>query len=87
MTSYHKEVIENLATEEGIYLRIQRSIQAEGAFGVIKQDYSYRRITRVSKKKVNLELTLITIGFNLKKYHNIKHRNNTINKEDFFDII
>ena len=87
LTSYHKEVIENLATEEGIYLRIQRSIQAEGAFGVIKQDYSYRRITRVSKKKVNLELTLITIGFNMKKYHNIKHRNNTINKEDFFDII
>lgn len=87
LTSYHKEVIDNLKTEEGIYLRIQRSIQAEGAFGVIKQDYSYRRISRVSKKKVNLELSLIVIGFNLKKFHNIKYRNKPINTEDFFDFI
>ena len=87
LTSYHKEVIDNLATEEGIYLRTQRSIQAEGAFGIIKQDYSYRRITRVSKKKVNLELTLICIGFNLKKFHNIKHRNSSENSDDYFNII
>lgn len=87
LSSYHKEVIDNLSTEEGIFLRTQRSIQAEGAFGVIKQDYSYRRITRVSKKKVNLELSLIAIGFNLKKYHNIKLRKKPINTEDFFDII
>lgn len=87
LTSYHKEVIDNLASDTGIYLRTQRSIQAEGAFGVIKQDYSYRRITRVSKKKVNLELSLIAIGYNLKKYHNIKNRISSENKEDFFDII
>lgn len=87
LTSYHKEVIDNLASDEGIYLRTQRSIQAEGAFGVIKQDYSYRRITRVSRKKVNLELTLVATGYNLKKYHNIKNRISSENKEDFFDII
>ncbi len=49
---------------------------AEGAFGVIKQDYNYRRISRISLKKVNLELYLIIIGFNLAKYHNLKYRNN-----------
>ena len=50
---------------------------AEGAFGVIKQYYNYRRITRVSLKKVNLEFYLVIIGFNLAKYHNLKYRTNT----------
>ena len=76
LTSYHKEVIDNLASKEGIKLRCIRSYMAEGAFGVIKQDYNYRRITRVSLKKVNLELYLIIIGFNLAKYHNLKNRTN-----------
>ena len=74
LTVYHKKVIENLASPLGIELRKQRSAQAEGAFGVIKQDYNYRRITRVSLKKVNTELYLIIIGFNLAKYHNRKYR-------------
>ena len=76
LTSYHKEVIDNLASERGIELRCTRSYMAEGAFGVIKQDYNYRRISRVSLKKVNLELYLIIIGFNLAKYHNLKYRSN-----------
>lgn len=74
LTSYHEKVIENLASPLGIELRKQRSIQAEGAFGIIKQDYNYRRITRVSINKVNTELYLIIIGFNLAKYHNRKYR-------------
>lgn len=74
LTAYHKKVIENLASPLGIELRKQRSVQAEGAFGVIKQDYNYRRITRVSINKVNTELYLIIIGFNLAKYHNRKYR-------------
>lgn len=76
LTKYHSEVIDNLASEEGIKLRCTRSYMAEGAFGVIKQDYNYRRITRVSLKKVNLEFYLIIIGFNLAKYHNLKYREN-----------
>lgn len=78
LTMYHKEVRENLASERGIQLRINRSIQAEGTFGVIKQDYNFRRLTRVSLNKVNLEFYLIIIGFNLKKYHNLLHRENLI---------
>ena len=77
LTKYHEEVINNLASEEGIKLRTTRSYMAEGAFGVIKQDYNYRRITRVSLKKVNLEFYLVIIGFNLAKYHNLKYRTNT----------
>lgn len=74
LTDYHKTVIENLASPRGIELRKQRSIQAEGAFGVIKQDYNYKRITRVSIKKVNTEFYMVIIGFNLAKYHNKKFK-------------
>ena len=76
LTKYHKEVINNLASDEGVKLRCIRSYMAEGTFGIIKQDYNFRRISRVSLNKVNLELYLIIIGFNLAKYHNLKHRSN-----------
>lgn len=76
LTSYHEKVIENLGSPLGIELRKQRSIQAEGAFGIIKQDYNYRRITRVSINKVNTELYMVIIGYNLAKYHNRKYRLN-----------
>ena len=33
----------NITTEFGTQLRMDRSIQAEGAFGVLKQDYGFRR--------------------------------------------
>ena len=42
----------------------------------IKQDYNFRRITRVSLNKVNVEFYLVIIGFNLAKYHNRKYRLN-----------
>ncbi len=37
------ESLENISTPEGIILRMNRSIQVEGVFGVLKQDYSFRR--------------------------------------------
>lgn len=77
LTKYHQEVIDNLASSDGIKYRMIRSYMAEGAFGIIKQDYNYRRISRVSLKKVNLEFYLVLIGFNLAKYHNLKYRTNT----------
>lgn len=33
----------NITTEEGILLRMCRSIQVEGAFGLIKNDFGFRR--------------------------------------------
>ena len=78
LTSYHQEVIENLASEEGIQLRKIRSSMSEGTFGIIKQDYSFHRLTRISMKKVNLEFYLIMLGFNLAKYHNVKSRVNNL---------
>lgn len=49
---------------------MNRSIQAEGAFEIIKNDKSYKRIRRKGIENVILELTLISCGFNLYKYNN-----------------
>ena len=37
------ESLKNIQSEEGILLRKNRSIQVEGAFGVLKQDYGFRK--------------------------------------------
>ncbi len=53
---------------------MNRSIQVEGAFGVIKQNRQYKRIVRKGLNSVKLEMNLIAIGFNLYKYYNKKNR-------------
>ncbi len=78
MNEMHETVRFNLNSEEGIQLRMNRSIQAEGAFGVIKEDWQYRRVHRRGLKKVKMELFLIAIGFNLMKYHNRKYRKDSV---------
>jgi hypothetical protein len=72
--AYQKEVIENLSSELGIELRIQRSIQVEGAFGIIKEAMNFRRFKRRGIRNVKFEFYLIAIGYNLKKFHNKKFR-------------
>ncbi len=58
---------ENITTKQGIKLRMNRSIQVEGAFGVIKQDYQFTRfLTRGKQKNQNVFL-LIAFAFNIKK--------------------
>ncbi|OLR60310.1 hypothetical protein BHF70_02090 [Anaerostipes sp. 494a] len=68
----YQEVIMNLESVYGVFLRMNRSIQAEGTFGVLKWNKSYKRLFRRGKKNVILELTLISRGFNRYKYHNKK---------------
>jgi hypothetical protein len=74
LTSFHHEVIENLETIHGALLCMNRSIQSEGTFGIIKWDRSYKRLFRKGEKSVILEFTLISCGYNLYKYHNKKVR-------------
>ncbi|MDF9867851.1 transposase [Bacilli bacterium PM5-3] len=68
----------NLDSPLGIELRVQRSIQVEGAFGVIKEDMKYRRISRKGIENVKTEIKLLCLGYNLMKYHNKKYRKNKI---------
>lgn len=62
LTSIHQEVNTNLESIHGALLRMNRSIQAEGTFGILKWDKSYKRLFRRGKKNVILEITLISCG-------------------------
>lgn len=74
LTAVHEEVISNLCSIHGALLRMNRSIQAEGTYGAIKWDRSYKRAYRRGLESINLEFYLISCGFNLYKYHNKKQR-------------
>lgn len=70
LTSIHQEVLNNLESVHGALLRMNRSIQAEGTFGIMKNDRSYKRIVRRGINSVKLEINLVSIGHNLYKYMN-----------------
>ena len=64
-----QESYENILSEKGILYRMNRSIQVEGAFGVLKNDYEFQRFLLRGKTKVKLELLLLSMGYNLNKLH------------------
>ena len=68
LTGMHREVLENLESIHGALLRMNRSIQAEGTFGILKYDRRYKRIVRRGIKSVTLEVFLVSIGHNLYKF-------------------
>ena len=59
---------ENLLTERGVLLRMNRSIQVEGAFGVLKSDRQFKRFLMRGKTNISLELFLLCLAFDLDKY-------------------
>ena len=68
---------------------MNRSIQAEGTFGIMKNDRWYKRIVRRGINSVKLEVLLVAIGHNLYKYQNKKMRNRTaaqIQKENLYGV-
>ena len=64
-----EENMERFQSNEGIQMRINRSIQVEGTFGLIKQDYCYKRVLRKGKEDVYKELLFLVFGFDLRKLH------------------
>ena len=76
LTSMHQEVIENLESIHGALLRMNRSIQAEGTFGIMKNDRWYKRIVRRGIHSVKLEVLLVAIGHNLYKYQKKDEKQN-----------
>lgn len=67
LQAYIQESESNLLSVEGIEMRVNRSIQVEGAFGIIKQDLAYERFRRRSLKKTSAEFMLVCLGFNIRK--------------------
>ena len=85
MTKFHDEVIKNLASDRGIKCRVNRSIQAEGAFGDIKSNYGFDRVKRKSLKSVKFETFLTCIGHNLRRFINILNDENQDETTSFTD--
>lgn len=65
-----KNSLKNITSPKGVVLRMNRSIQVEGAFGIIKQDYGFRRFLMRSNSKVYTEFLLMAFGYNINKLHN-----------------
>ena len=67
LTAMRREALDNLNSIHGALLRMNRSIQPEGTFGVMKHDRRYRRIVRRGLNSVGPEVLLVSIGHNLYK--------------------
>lgn len=61
------EAWNNLLSPKGIEIRVNRSIQVEGVFGIIKQNYGRTRFNRRGIEKVTTEAMLYFLGFNIAK--------------------
>lgn len=62
--------LERILSDEGTELRMNRSIQSEGAFGEIKQDMGFRRFLCRGKQNILAECILLGISHNVNKLHN-----------------
>lgn len=65
-----KESLENILSDEGVQLRVNRSIQVEGVFGVLKQDYGFKRFLTRGKKHIETQFFLLAFAFNISKMWN-----------------
>lgn len=65
-----QENLERITSEEGILLRVNRSIQAEGSFADLKQDMQFRRYLSKGIGNVIAESILLAMARNINKLHN-----------------
>ncbi len=65
-----KEDLERILSREGCELRMNRSIQAEGSFGELKEDMGFRRFLCKGKQNVLAESILLAMAHNVNKLHN-----------------
>jgi len=69
--------LERVTSEKGILLRMNCSIQSEGAFGVIKQNYAFRQFLLRGRRKIPAELFLLAMAYNVNKLHAKIQQNRT----------
>ena len=70
LNEQNRKASELITTEQGILLRMNRSIQVEGAFRVIKQDFRFMRFLTRGKSKTETQLFLIAFAYNVEKLCN-----------------
>ena len=69
MKEKRQETLERITTEYGTQLRMNRSIQAEGSFAVIKEDMNFRRYLYRGQENVLAQSVLLAIAYNINKLH------------------
>ena len=74
-----KECLERITSEEGIQLRMNRSIQAEGSFSETKDGMGFRRYLSTGLRNVTMESVIIALAHNINKLH-AKIQNDRIGK-------
>lgn len=67
LDQWRAESEERIGSEEGILLRVNRSIQAEGAFASLKDQRGCRRLHHYGMEKVKAELYWEALGHNFMK--------------------
>ena len=72
-----KEDLEIIITDEGILLRMNRSIQAEGSFAQVKHDMNFKRFMCRGQKNVLAESILLAIAHTVNKLYNKIQYNRT----------
>ena len=63
------ESLEKITSDTGKLLRVNRSIQVEGAFGIMKEDRNFDQFLTRGLPNVKTELFLLCIGYNINKLH------------------
>ena len=64
-----KAMEKKISSAEGILLRVNRSIQAEGMFAAIKEDLNFRRFLTRGNANVTVEWYLVSMACNILKLH------------------
>jgi hypothetical protein len=62
--------LERILTDKGTELRMNRSIQSEGAFGELKQNMGFRRFLCRGTQNILAECILLGMAHNINKFHN-----------------
>ena len=61
------ETTQCITSQRDIHLRPCRSIQVEGAFALLKNNFGFRRFFTRGRANIRSELFLLAIAFDLKK--------------------
>lgn len=70
----HERIDQILQSAKGKAYMAHRSSDTEGKFGDIKKNFEYTRLNRRGESGVEVELNLVVIGHNIRRYHNEKMR-------------
>ena len=73
-----EQAARNISSGRGIHLRLCRSIQVEGAFALLKNDFGFRRFLTRGKGNIRTELFFLALAFDLKKLW-MKREHNRLN--------